>query len=121
MRALKGLAPPRASYSGEIAWVGSRRQRSTLVAVPFHSTHAVVTVARNSTSVPPGSSQYRLIPGPLFTLFVVMRFQVTSFGMMGLDMGWAPNVPFARVPLVVGIGAITDKVIPVNGAPAVRT
>lgn len=38
---------------------------------------------------------------------------------MGLDMGWAPNVPFARVPLVVGIGAITDKVIPVNGAPAV--
>jgi hypothetical protein len=42
MRALKGLAPPRASHFGEIAVAGSRRLRSTLAAAPvlFERTHA---------------------------------------------------------------------------------
>jgi hypothetical protein len=59
---LKGLAPPLACHSsGEIAFAGSRRMRSTLAAaVPVVFAHAVHTVAntvyRYSLSlVPPGT------------------------------------------------------------------
>jgi hypothetical protein len=34
---------------------------------------------------------------------------------MGLDMAWAPHTPFSRVPLTVGVGALSDKVIAVDG------
>jgi large subunit ribosomal protein L20 len=47
VRALKGLALPRASHSSEITLAGSRRLRSTLAAAPVFSAHAVVTVAKN--------------------------------------------------------------------------
>lgn len=47
-------------------------------------------------------------------------WQLTSYGSLGLDMAWAPHTPFANVPLTVGVGAVTDKVIVVNGHPAVR-
>ena len=47
MRALKGLALPRASYSGEIALAGSRGLHSTLVAAPVLFAHAAVTEAKN--------------------------------------------------------------------------
>ena len=43
VHALKGLALPRASHSGEIALAGLHRLRSTLVAAPVLFTRAVVT------------------------------------------------------------------------------
>ncbi len=53
VRALKGLALPRASHSSEIALSGSRRLRSTLAAAPVLFAHAVVTEAKNRTSATP--------------------------------------------------------------------
>ena len=47
---LKGQALPHASHSGDIALSGSRRLRPTLAAAPVLFAHAVVAVARNSTS-----------------------------------------------------------------------
>ena len=52
-RALKGLALPRASHSGEIALSGLRRLRDTLATVPVLYAQAVVTVAKNSASATP--------------------------------------------------------------------
>lgn len=45
---------------------------------------------------------------------------VTSVGMFGLDQGFVPPTPFARVPLYVLIGAVRDGVVAVDGEPAVR-
>ncbi len=53
VRALKGLVPPRACHSGEIALAGSRRLRSALAAAPVLFAHAVVTEAENRTSATP--------------------------------------------------------------------
>jgi hypothetical protein len=39
---------------------------------------------------------------------------------MGLDMAWAPHTPFSKVPLTVGVGAMTDKVIVVDGQAVIR-
>jgi hypothetical protein len=47
VRAVKGLALPRASHPGEIALSGSRHLRSTLAVAPVLFAHAVVTVAKN--------------------------------------------------------------------------
>ena len=49
-RALKGLALPRASHSGEIA---DMALRSSLAAAPVLFAHAVVTVAKSRTSATP--------------------------------------------------------------------
>ncbi len=46
--ARKGLALPRASHSGEIALVGSRRLRSTLAAAPALFVVTIITVAKTS-------------------------------------------------------------------------
>lgn len=46
VHALKGLALPRVSHSGEIALSGSRRLRSTLAAAPVLFARAVVTAAK---------------------------------------------------------------------------
>lgn len=46
---------------------------------------------------------------------------VTSVGMFGLDEGYVPPTPFARVPLYVLIGAVRDGVTVVNGEVAVRS
>lgn len=40
---------------------------------------------------------------------------VTSVGMFGLDEAWVPPTPFARVPLYVLIGAISDKAVVEDG------
>jgi hypothetical protein len=40
---------------------------------------------------------------------------------MGLDMAWAPHTPFSKVPLTVGVGAVSDKVIVVDGKAAVSS
>lgn len=45
---------------------------------------------------------------------------VTSVGMLGVDEGFAPFTPFARVPLLVCVGAVRDGVVAIDGAPAVR-
>ena len=47
VRALKGLALPRVSHSGEIALAGSHRLRATLAAAPVLFAHAVATVAKD--------------------------------------------------------------------------
>ncbi len=46
--------------------------------------------------------------------------QVTAFGTLGLDMAWAPNVPMMRVPLMLGVGAMTDKVVVEGKAAVIR-
>ena len=45
---------------------------------------------------------------------------VTSVGMMGLDMAWAPFTPWANTPLIVTIGAVKDRVVAVDGSAVVR-
>ena len=41
---------------------------------------------------------------------------ITSVGMFGLDEGYAPHTPFARVPIIVLIGALKDTPIAENGS-----
>lgn len=45
---------------------------------------------------------------------------VTSVGMFGLDEGYVPPTPFARVPLYVLIGAVRDRATVVDGDVVVR-
>ncbi len=45
---------------------------------------------------------------------------ITSVGMFGLDEGFAPFTPFARVPLLVLVGAYTDRPTVVDGAVAIQ-
>jgi len=45
---------------------------------------------------------------------------VTSVGMFGLDEGFAPFTPFARVPVLVLVGAVHDGVVAIDGVPTVR-
>lgn len=45
---------------------------------------------------------------------------ITSVGMLGLDEGFAPPTPFARVPVLVLLGAIRDQPIVIDGELAVR-
>jgi pyruvate dehydrogenase E2 component (dihydrolipoamide acetyltransferase) len=45
---------------------------------------------------------------------------VTSVGMFGLDEGFAPFTPFARVPVLVLVGAVRDGVVAIDGVPTVR-
>jgi pyruvate dehydrogenase E2 component (dihydrolipoamide acetyltransferase) len=44
---------------------------------------------------------------------------VTSVGMLGLRIGYAPFLPLARTPICVMVGAVEDTVVAVDGAPAV--
>lgn len=45
---------------------------------------------------------------------------ITSVGMLGLDEGFAPPTPFARVPVYVLIGAVKDAPAVVDGQLAIR-
>lgn len=45
---------------------------------------------------------------------------VTNVGTFGLPLGFAPLVPFARTPILLTLGAITDKPIAVDGEARVR-
>lgn len=45
---------------------------------------------------------------------------VTSVGMFGLDEGYAPPTPFARVPIYVLLGALRDAPAVIDGQLAVR-
>jgi pyruvate dehydrogenase E2 component (dihydrolipoamide acetyltransferase) len=45
---------------------------------------------------------------------------VTSVGMFGLDDGFAPFTPFARVPLLVLVGSVKDQPVVVDGQIVIR-
>jgi len=45
---------------------------------------------------------------------------ITSVGMLGLDEGFAPPTPFARVPVLVLVGAIADRPAVVDGELVIR-
>lgn len=45
---------------------------------------------------------------------------ITSVGMLGVDEGFAPPTPFARVPLYVLVTTVRDEVLAINGKPEVR-
>ena len=45
---------------------------------------------------------------------------ITSVGMFGLDEGFAPHTPFARVPVIVLIGAVQKKVVVIDDEMAIR-
>jgi len=45
---------------------------------------------------------------------------VTSVGMFGLDEGFAPPTPFARVPLYVLVGAVSERPAVIDGAVVPR-
>jgi pyruvate/2-oxoglutarate dehydrogenase complex dihydrolipoamide acyltransferase (E2) component len=45
---------------------------------------------------------------------------ITSVGMFGLDEGFAPPTPFARVPVYVLVGAVRDRPAVVDGAVVSR-
>jgi pyruvate dehydrogenase E2 component (dihydrolipoamide acetyltransferase) len=44
---------------------------------------------------------------------------ITSIGSLGLDMAYAPLVPYSRVPLLLAVGAIRDQPVIVDGKLAV--
>jgi pyruvate/2-oxoglutarate dehydrogenase complex dihydrolipoamide acyltransferase (E2) component len=45
---------------------------------------------------------------------------ITNVGGMGIDMAWAPLVPYSRVPLLMCVGAVTDKAVVVDGKIEIR-
>jgi len=45
---------------------------------------------------------------------------ITSVGMFGLDEGYAPHTPFARVPVLVVIGAMREAPLVVDGEVVIR-
>lgn len=47
-------------------------------------------------------------------------FLVSNVGTYGLDSAFAPIPPFAHPPVTILVGAVTDKVLAVDGEPAVR-
>jgi len=47
-------------------------------------------------------------------------FLVSNVGTYGLDAVFAPIPPFAHPPVTILVGTITDKVLAVDGKPAVR-
>jgi pyruvate dehydrogenase E2 component (dihydrolipoamide acetyltransferase) len=45
---------------------------------------------------------------------------ITNVGMFGIDTAFAPFVPLGRAPMLLLVTAVKDRVIAVDGAPAVR-
>lgn len=45
---------------------------------------------------------------------------VTNVGVLGIERGLAPLLPLSRVPALLTVGAIKERVVAVDGAPAVR-
>ena len=46
---------------------------------------------------------------------------VTSVGAMGVEYGFAPLVPYARCPMVMAVGKITEKAVVENGVIVVKS
>ena len=47
-------------------------------------------------------------------------FLVSNVGTFGLDSAFAPVPPFVHVPVIIMVGAVTDKVVARDGQPVVR-
>jgi pyruvate dehydrogenase E2 component (dihydrolipoamide acetyltransferase) len=45
---------------------------------------------------------------------------ITNVGGMGIDVAWAPLVPYSRVPLLLALGTIRDKAVVENGEVKAR-
>jgi len=45
---------------------------------------------------------------------------VTNIGGMGLDIAWAPLCPYTRVPLLLTVGSVKDRVVAVDGKMEIR-
>jgi pyruvate dehydrogenase E2 component (dihydrolipoamide acetyltransferase) len=45
---------------------------------------------------------------------------ITSVGMLGFDEGYAPFTPFARVPILILVGAIKDRPVAIDGELQIR-
>jgi pyruvate/2-oxoglutarate dehydrogenase complex dihydrolipoamide acyltransferase (E2) component len=45
---------------------------------------------------------------------------ITNVGGMGIDVAWAPLVPYTRVPLLLALGTIRDKAVVENGEVKAR-
>lgn len=45
---------------------------------------------------------------------------ITNVGSLGIDIAWAPLVPYTRVPLLATVGAIKDKPVAIEGKVEVR-
>ncbi len=45
---------------------------------------------------------------------------VTSVGMLGIDNGFAPLVPYSRCPFLISVGEIKDKAVVIDGQLAIR-
>ena len=45
---------------------------------------------------------------------------VSNVGTFGIRAAFGPLVPFSRVPLIVLVGAVEDRVVPENGKPVIR-
>lgn len=45
---------------------------------------------------------------------------ITNVGVFGLEMGWAPLVPFSRTPLVMTVGTLAEKPVAENGQVVLR-
>ncbi len=60
------------------------------------------------------------IPALGVTAFPFGSCIITNVGVFGLDEGWAPPTPFARVPVYVLTGAVRDKPLVVDGELTIR-
>ena len=45
---------------------------------------------------------------------------LTNIGSLGIESGFAPLVPYSHVPVVVALGAITERPVVENGQVVVR-
>ena len=45
---------------------------------------------------------------------------ITNVGSLGIDVAWAPLCPYTRVPLILCLGSVSDKVVAQKGQPVVR-
>jgi len=45
---------------------------------------------------------------------------ITNVGGMGIDVAWAPLVPYSRVPLLLALGTVRDKAVVEDGEVKVR-
>lgn len=46
---------------------------------------------------------------------------ITNVGSLGIEMAWAPLVPYSRVPILATVGAMREKPVAINGEVEVRT
>jgi len=60
------------------------------------------------------------IPSLGVTRFPFGSCIITNVGVFGLDEGWAPPTPFARVPVYVLTGAVRDRPLVIDGEVKIR-